>query len=300
MYRNQKDSGISVVLPAHGASAYLFHTLNSISFSTLIPNELLLIDDGINSDVVKDVALRFPSVRILPNEGSGLVDALNTGIRNTRFDLVARIDADDLMEPERLEIQMRAFRNDPGLVLFGSQVTYINELGVSGGCSNYFTGDITDLTRAGDSCLLAHPSVMYKVEAVNTVGGYRKIFRVNDVDLAEDFDLWIRLSRVGRVVNSDQALTRYRQHGAQLSNLHRIPQEMSSIYISAVSKFEDCGRTAPSVSIHETESMNWISIKFVASQLGFRDASRYFIEHLAYKKLIGGSIRRFLTRLLRL
>jgi hypothetical protein len=75
---------------------------------------------------------------------------------------------------------------------------------------------------------------------------------------------------------------------------------MSSIYISAVSKFEDCGRTAPSVSIHETESMNWISIKFVASQLGFRDASRYFIEYLAYKKLIGGSIRRFLTRLLRL
>lgn len=300
MYRNQTKFGISVVLPAHGASVYLFHTLNSVYFSTVIPNEILLIDDGIYSDIINDVAVRFPSVRILPNEGSGLVDALNTGIRNSRFDLVARIDADDLMEPERLEFQMRAFRDDPSLVLFGSQVTYIDELGVSSGFSNYLTGDITDLTRTGDSCLLAHPSVMYKVEAVNAVGGYRKIFRVNNVDLAEDFDLWVRLSRVGRVVNSHQTLTRYRQHSSQLSNLHRTPQEMSSIYISAVSKFEDCGRTAPSVSIHETDSINWISIKFIAYQLGFRDASRYFIEYLAYKKLIGESIRRFVARLLRL
>ena len=301
MSQKQIDPGISVVLPAHGALEYLFQTLDSIYFSTVIPNEVLLVDDGINPDIVKEVVLRYPRIRLLPNEGSGLVDALNTGIKNSRFDLVARIDADDLMEPERLESQLAAFRSNPSLVVLGSQVTYIDELGISNGQSDYLTGDITVVTRKGESCLLAHPSVMYRLESVILVGGYRKTFRVNQVDLAEDYDLWVRLSRLGQVVNSQQLLTRYRQHSLQLSNMHRIPQEMSSIYISAVSKYEDNGlQIAPSLSIQQAEPIRWTSIKFVASQLGLREGSRYFIEYLACKKIIGFSTRRLLSRLLRL
>jgi glycosyltransferase involved in cell wall biosynthesis len=294
------ESGISVVLPAHGTADFLSKTLKSVFDSSLQPDEILLVDDGLDSGVVENVNLHFPSVTIVPNEGKGLVDALNTGITKSRFDLIARIDADDLMQPERLELQMREFRSHENLILLGSQIRYIDEFGNLTGHSAYPVGDVTVQTRRGERCVLAHPSVMYRRDAVLSAGGYRHIFRVDNVDLSEDFDLWIRMSRMGQVVNSEDFLTLYRQHGSQLSNLHRTPQEISSIYIWAVSRFESAKfQTAPHVSMRSKEPIHWSSIKFVFDHIGFRQALRFTFEILALKKLINASIRRLLSRTLR-
>lgn len=294
------ESGISVVLPAHGTAHFLSKTLISVFESSLQPDEILLVDDGLDSGVLENVNLHFPSVRIVLNEGKGLVDALNTGISKSRFDLIARIDADDLMRPERLELQMRELRSQENLILLGSQVRYIDEFGNLKGQSAYPVGDISAQTRRGERCVLAHPSVMYRRDAVLSAGGYRHIFKVDNVDLSEDFDLWIRMSRIGQVVNSEDFLTLYRQHGSQLSNLHRTPQEISSIYIWAVSRFENAKfQTAPHISMSSEEPIHWRSIKFVFDQIGLRQALRFTFEILALKKLINGSIRRLLSRTLR-
>lgn len=296
MSSKQVDAGISVVLPVHGPAEYLMETLRSVYSSTVQPNEVLLIDDGVDTNVIKSVKLQFPNIIILANKGSGLVDALNTGVNSAHFDLIARIDADDLLEPERLETQLRLFRDNLELMLLGSQVRYIDKLGNLGSKSQYPVGDITAETKTGRSCIIAHPSVMYRKQAVISAGGYRHIYRVNQMDLAEDFDLWIRVSRIGLIVNLDAALTRYRQHGAQLSNLHRIPQEMASIYIKAVAHYETVSSTeADCVSIQRTEPILWASINFVFTQLGLRDAARYFLEFLSFKGLLNSFLKRLLA-----
>lgn len=297
---NQVDSGVSVVLPAHGTVNFLTETLDSILRSTSQPNEILLIDDGFDLEVARQVRLNFPDVRIIPNEGKGLVDALNTGISQSRYDLISRIDADDLMEPERLEIQMRDFRLNANLMLLGSQVKYIDDFGRLNGQSAYPVGDITAQTRRGEKCLLAHPSVMFRRDAAISVGGYRHIFRIDNVDLSEDFDLWIRMSRVGLVINSADSLTRYRQHGSQLSIVHRLPQELSTYYVRAVSKYENVDtQTAPHIELHDSELIDLSVIKFVFDQIGFIQTLRFCIEFLAFKKIIGFRLRRILTRILR-
>ena len=300
MRDNQVESGISVVLPVHGTVNFLSETLESIMRSTSQPNEILLVDDGFDLKVARQVRLNFPDVRIIPNEGKGLVDALNTGISSSRYDLIARIDADDLMEPERLEIQMRDFRSNANLMLLGSQVKYIDDFGRLNGQSAYPVGDITAQTRTGAKCLLAHPSVMFRRDAVISVGAYRHIFRIDNVDLSEDFDLWIRMSRVGLVINSEDSLTRYRQHGSQLSIVHRLPQELSTYYVRAVSKYENVDtQSALHIEIHHSELIDLRVIKFVFDQIGFIQALRFCIEFLAFKKIIGFRLRRILTRILR-
>jgi glycosyltransferase involved in cell wall biosynthesis len=300
MRANQVEGGISVVLPAHGTVNFLSETLDSIMRSTSQPNEILLVDDGFDLEVARQVRLNFPGVRIIPNQGKGLVDALNTGIRNSRYDLIARIDADDLMEPERLEIQMCDFRSNANLMLLGSQVKYIDDFGRLNGQSAYPVGDITAQTRTGAKCLLAHPSVMFRRDAVISVGAYRHIFRIDNVDLSEDFDLWIRMSRVGLVINSEESLTRYRQHGSQLSIVHRLPQELSTYYVRAVSKYENVDtQSAPHIEIRHSDLIDLSIIKFVFHQIGFIQALRFCIEFLAFKKVIGFRLRRILTRILR-
>jgi glycosyltransferase involved in cell wall biosynthesis len=300
MVVKQVERGISVVLPAYGTADFLSKTLRSVLESSLQPDEILLVDDGLDSGVVENVSLHFPSVTIVPNEGKGLVDALNTGISESRFDLIARIDADDLMQTERLELQLGEFRSREDLVLLGSQIRYIDEFGNLTGQSAYPVGDVTAQTRRGKRCVLAHPSVMYRRDAVLTAGGYRHIFRVDNVDLSEDFDLWVRMSRIGQVFNSDDFLTFYRQHGSQLSNLHRTPQEISAIYIWAVSRFESSrSKSAPHISMKSNEPINWNTVKFVFKNIGLRQALRLTIEILALKKLINRSIRRLISKTLR-
>jgi glycosyltransferase involved in cell wall biosynthesis len=261
----------------------------------------LVIDDGVIDPVRESVLLRYPIVQIVPNRGRGLVAALNTGLMCAKFDLIARVDGDDLMFPDRLEIQEDFLRRNQDVHLLGSQVTYIDEVGTQKGSSEYVTGDITAATREGERCLLAHPAVMFRREAALNVGGYRDIFKVNGTDLAEDFDLWIRISRNGKVVNLAQGLTYYRQHSNQLSVQHRTPQEMASYYIAAVARFErDPNVQAREVVIGQGAGFNYASLSFITEQIGIRRGIMYFIEYLFFKGLLGVNAKRLLIRVFKL
>lgn len=288
--------GITVLIPAHGNCEYLTETLQSLADSQLLPDEILVINDGIESDLLAVVSKNFPSVKFIPNNGKGLVDGLNTGLALASYDLVARLDADDCALPERLRIQEKFMRENPDVSLIGSQVKYIDTSSREIGESKYLLGDITNETQKGERCLLAHPSVMYRTASVLEVGGYRKVFTVMNVNLAEDFDLWVRLSRVGKVFNLEESLTLYRQHPGQLSMVHRGPQEMASYYIRAISILENTpGKRAELLNIGSSADAKR-SIAFIRNILGFRVSLKYRIEVLSYFGKINSYLRRLLIR----
>jgi hypothetical protein len=75
---------------------------------------------------------------------------------------------------------------------------------------------------------------MYIRSSALDIGGYRSIFTWNGVDIAEDFDFWLRISKKGIISVSEEYLTEYRQHAGQLSSRHLAGQLIGTPYISAV------------------------------------------------------------------
>jgi glycosyltransferase involved in cell wall biosynthesis len=289
-------NGISVVIPAHGKCEFLLDTILSLQNSSRKADEILLVDDGMNPFVLREVSANYPHIRVLRNSGKGLVDALNTGLFEASCDLVARIDADDCVADSRFEIQENFMRLKLEVVLCGSQVTYINTDGDQLGYSNYLNGDITEETQKGEKCLLAHPSVMYRTLLARSVGGYRKLITVDGVNLAEDYDFWVRLSRIGRVYNLEKAMTYYRQHPGQLSMIHRGPQEIASYFIRATACYENSpNNSVKSVAINShLEALSTLS--FVRKNLGYRLALKYGIEIMTYYSKINPLVRRLLVK----
>ena len=231
-------SDVSVLIPAYGESPYLIETLASISNNSVLPGEVLIIDDGLDEKAIQEIKNFEGNFHplLIRNNGKGLVDALNTGLRIAKFKYICRIDNDDLMLEKRIETQLKYFESNPNAIALGSQCVYIDSNGHETGLSKYLVGDVSNSPKFFHQCLLAHPSTMYLRSAALSISGYRSIFKWNGTDIAEDFDFWLRLSTLGQIIVIDDFLTKYRQHPNQLSSLNSLGQSLGTPYISAVVK----------------------------------------------------------------
>jgi hypothetical protein len=188
--------------------------LDSIAAQTLAEHEVLAVDDHSrdgSGSLLRARARRDRRLRVLPNPGRGLVFALNHGLARARAGLVARMDADDRMHPERLALQRRYLRAHPGVDVLGSRVRGFPPHRLNGGLRQYLAwlnACQSPQVIADDIYLespLAHPSVMFRVGVVRAAGGYR------DGPFPEDYDLWLRLFQAGRVLAKlPQALLEWR------------------------------------------------------------------------------------------
>jgi glycosyltransferase involved in cell wall biosynthesis len=231
---------ISVLIPVKGKAIYLEQALKSIEESSLLPNETLVIDDGIDETTFEEIKNKFQNInlKIVKNYGVGLVDALNTGINISQNEYLVRLDSDDLMESNRLQVQSIYLENNPDVAVVGSQVTYIDVTNNFLGYSNYPNGDLNLDPNFLKKCLLAHPSVMMRKSVLMKVNGYRETVRFGKISLCEDFDLWRRLYRQGKIVNLPDPLTKYRQHSAQHSSINSSAQTLAT-FIIASGYFDD-------------------------------------------------------------
>jgi hypothetical protein len=124
------------------------------------------------------------------------------------------------------------------VAVVGSQVTYIDVTNNFLGYSNYPNGDLNLDPNFLKKCLLAHPSVMMRKSVLMKVNGYRETVRFGKISLCEDFDLWRRLYRQGKIVNLPDPLTKYRQHSAQHSSINSSAQTLAT-FIIASGYFDD-------------------------------------------------------------
>jgi glycosyltransferase involved in cell wall biosynthesis len=185
---------ISVVLPFRDAGATLNDALHSLSRQTLTPFECVLIDDGSldsSTATARRTAKRDRRFRIVRG-GGGLVQALNAGIAVARAPLIARMDADDLCHPLRLERQLETLCADPSLSVVGCGVECFPAAAVREGMRRYvewLNGLCTPEAIRGALFVespIAHPSALVTRAALDEVGGYRD-------GGPEDYDLWLRL-----------------------------------------------------------------------------------------------------------
>jgi glycosyltransferase involved in cell wall biosynthesis len=124
--RSEKiKAGVSVIIPAHNAAPFICQAIESIFSQTLQPLEIIVIDDGSTDQTIQLVKNYQASVRLLKQEKSGVSSARNVGIRQSKGEFVAFLDADDVfIEPTKLEKQLGIIlEKHCDIVISGWQIT---------------------------------------------------------------------------------------------------------------------------------------------------------------------------------
>lgn len=214
---------VSIVLPIHNAGQFLQECIDSITKQTFSSWELLAIEDH-SDDVSHEILLSASAldsrVRIHENPGQGVVDALNYGIGNARGELIARMDADDLMCHTRIEEQVNHLEKDSDLGLSSSLVTHFprSQGNERKGYEKYVQWTNSLITRNDleanrfVDCTFAHPSVMFRKTIVEKFGGYSL------GEFPEDFELWLRWMKSGVLMEKiEKNLLKWRDHPGRLS-----------------------------------------------------------------------------------
>lgn len=224
---------VTVLLPVHNAAPFLQAALDSILAQTFTDFELLAIDDG-STDGSSDLlaGCTDPRLRVIRHTANhGLIASLNEGLEAARGRYIARMDADDVMLPHRLEKQVAFLEAEPHVAVVAALVETINTDGEVVGSWDTDRATPDEPTVAAmlprTNCI-AHPTVMLRRSAL---GDLRYDPRQPG---AEDWDMWLRmLSRGLRITKLPEVLLRYRQHVASTMGREKeaTPYELRMIRI---------------------------------------------------------------------
>ena len=206
---------VSVVMAVYNGEPWLGEALASILGQSLVDLELIVVDDGSTDGTSKRLAaVTDPRLRVLRQSRGGQTRALNSGLQAARAPLIARIDADDVALPTRLERQVAFLAAHPDVGLLG---TAAREIAPDGSVVRTLVPPCDDraLRRAlRRSNPFIHSSVMFPRRALIGAGGaYDESFAV-----AQDYDLWLRMSRVTRLASLDAPLVLRRLAPGRLSS----------------------------------------------------------------------------------
>ena len=211
---------VSVLLPVWNREAFLGQAMESILRQTLSSFELIVIDDGSTdrtAAIAEEFASRDPRVRVLRRAHEGLSATLNAGIDAARGEYVARMDADDVSAPDRLQKQVAYLDAHPACLAVGSWIEVVDEGGRHIGVKTFMKTheEISDAMLRGISPM-AHPTAVFRRDALRAAGGYdaRRY-------PSEDFDLWFRLAERGELANLGEVLLEHRRHKAALGVTER-------------------------------------------------------------------------------
>jgi glycosyltransferase involved in cell wall biosynthesis len=204
---------VSVVLPVFNGGEFLEEAVRSILTQTFHDFELIAIDDGSTDatlQILQGLKRQDARVFVVSRENLGLVATLNQGVQMARGTWIARMDADDIAEPTRLERQIK-WLDQTGADICGS---WVKLFGRSDGRilkHPQFDSAIKAELLFGSS--FAHPTVVMRRELA-------KHFPYDaDWDSCEDYELWCRAALFGwRMTNVPESLLRYRQHNNQVSS----------------------------------------------------------------------------------
>ncbi len=202
------ESGIkiSAVIPAYNAARYLPRCLKSVFEQTYKPEEVIVVDDG-STDNTAEVAAEL-GARVIQRENGGLSTARNTGIQNASCEWIALLDADDTWAPEKLERQAACIQPDTVLVYTG--VRLFDDNGSRG------VRMAIDPLLASKMLRYRNPitpsTVLARREVLTLDGGFRE-----DIRACEDWEMWMRLLKLGDFQAVANPLTNYYLSPSSLS-----------------------------------------------------------------------------------
>lgn len=252
---------ISVLLPVYNAGSTLNSAIESILAQDFAEFEFLIIDDASTDrspETIRKYAKRHPCIRAVFHKSNfGLAKTLNEGIRAAEGEFIARMDQDDEALPHRLRTQYLFMKSRPAMAVSGS---YVLHMGKQKSRDRLVKLPITPWeivkTLKCENCIY-HPSVMFRREQIISLGGYRSEFKN-----AEDYDLWLRVSKRYRIANIPVALLRYR-FSIDGMTLGRKWEQLYYVYLSQI--------------CHENPDKDWHQIELLAKKMHAQQNKKQFL-----------------------
>jgi len=198
---------VSVMMPAHDAASYVDDAVRSILEQTMPDLELVILDDASTdgtTEALREWAKRDDRIRLFESsENVGLTPAGNFVLERCRGRFITRMDADDVSHPDRLRREVEVLETHPEAAAVAGLWTAIDRNG-----KPIRPRDRWRLLRGKPFAPFPHSTVMASREVFEKAGPYR------DAWYWEDFDLYLRLQRVGPILVIPDALLTYRIHPA--------------------------------------------------------------------------------------
>ena len=187
---------------------FLRASISSILNQTFPDFEFLIIDDSSDQASISTIdAYNDERIRVIrKNPKMGFVKSLNTGLDEAKGSFIARMDADDISKPTRIERQVQFMTENKDVDILGGQLEIIDEAGKLTGLRKYPEGGITLFLYATFRNPVGHPSTMFRRRIIDQ--GFRYDEKVKN---AEDLDLWLRLINSGhKFINLPDVILEYR------------------------------------------------------------------------------------------
>lgn len=251
---------VSVVIATHNMACYLPLAVRSVLEQTYKTLEVLVIDDGSTDDTasVMQPFLDDHRVRYLVQENQGQAGAKNHGVREAKGEFVAFLDADDMWDREKLELQIPLFARSESIGVVYSRYLQIDETGKKLGLSTnkHFRGRVSGPLLIFN--FIGFGSAVVKRECFERLGGFREALR-----MGIDYDLWLRFSTQYEFDYVDRPLLRYRIWGGQMS------KNCTGRYLNGIGIMKTFLSDFPSVVDKSTENEAWAH-----TYVGFGDCKR--------------------------
>ena len=208
----QPKTNFSVLMSVHAAEqpGFLEACLESLLVQVLPASEVVIVEDGPLPSVLSESIEKYrnvlPVVSVKLTKNVGLACALNEGLKHCNFELVARMDTDDICVPTRFKKQVEFMASHPEVDVLGAMVEEFDasmehSLGIRRLPLNH--AELSKFAKMRSP--ISHPTVLFRKHAVLEVGGYPQFRK------AQDYALWsLMLTRNYRMQNLEEVLLKMR------------------------------------------------------------------------------------------
>ncbi len=222
---------VSAIIPVKNCKTFIHEALRSVLSQSFRDLEVIVIDDGSTDFDYKTLEQLDTRVKVLRLEGCGVSSARNAGMRHAKGDFFAYLDADDVWFPGKLEAQIRYFDLNPDVgVIFGqfkkwhpnSNGTFAAAASICTDCANLTEAEVDRsgwlYTKLLMGLLVGMNTAVIRRNVYAQIGGFDESMRIG-----EDYDFWLRASRVAPMHSLDGPVALYRIHSA--SAMHKVAKD---------------------------------------------------------------------------
>ncbi|RJR07488.1 glycosyltransferase [Candidatus Parcubacteria bacterium] len=201
---------VSIILPVLNGAHCIKQAVESITNQSYKLWELLIIDDGSTDEtplILEEVKRKDDRIRIITNPGhQGIIYSLNNGWKQSEGDLVARMDADDICDHNRIKEQVEYMNSHPEIAVLGTAASIVYGNNENGGVLMMPETHKQIVSQIYRKNPFIHSSVMMRKDFLRKMGGYVLSTGFKNI---EDWDLWVRGHKIFKFHNLQKALIKY-------------------------------------------------------------------------------------------
>jgi glycosyltransferase involved in cell wall biosynthesis len=276
---------VSVVIPCYNGARYLPATLDAVMSQRGVDLDVIVVDDGSTDESARIVEARYPGVRLARQANGGVARARHRGVELARHDWVAFVDADDIWLPSKLSAQLQLHESNPACRLSYTawHVWHCEDPTPDCRLVDELTASFGDERRWGGPSGWIYPDLLLDCHVwTSTVLLQRTLFEElggfdPDLRVGEDWDLWLRASRVTPIIRLNAPYSLYRMHGESLTKRPPERNYKHLVVNRAIARWGYAGadgRAAARMDVRRSQARTWAELAAARLAAGNRPAAQ--------------------------